>query len=65
MKKSQINCLETVGGSKFGYLCFVYMWSVSSVEVEAKSHWLLILVILTALIVLSTKFFTEMVILEV
>ena len=50
--------------SKFKYLCFVYMQSVSSVKMEPKSHHSPILVILVIFLVLNTKICTEMVILE-
>ena len=55
MEKSQISFLHTLGESKFRYLYILYIWSVSSVRVEAKSHQLPILVILIVFLVLSTK----------
>ena len=47
------NLSGNLGGSRSGYLYFVYMWSVSGLKVEPKSHQLLILVILAASLVLN------------
>ena len=58
MEKFQIIQLETLQGSKAGYLYFVCVDSVSDVKVEPKNHQLLILVILTASIVLNTTICT-------
>ena len=59
MKKFQIICGRYIGGgSKAGYIYFVYVNSVKSVKVVPKSHQLPILFILAASLILNTKICT-------
>ena len=58
MEKIQMFWLETLGGSKVGYLYFMCVSSVSSVKVVPKGHQSLILLILAASLILNTKICT-------
>ena len=50
------NLSGNLGGSKSGYLYFVYMWSICGAKVDPKSYWVPILVILAAALFLILQF---------